>query len=60
MSGNKNAKPGEVIEVYKDAIVVQTGKEALKLLEVQMESKKRMAVKDFLLGYQVATGECLG
>ena len=60
VSGNKNAKPGEVIEVYKDAIVVQTGKEALKLLEVQMESKKRMAVKDFLLGYQVATGECLG
>ena len=60
VSGNKNAKPGEVIEVYKDAIVVQTGKEALKLLEVQMESKKRMAVKDFLLGYQVAPGECLG
>ena len=53
------AEPGTVIAVEKDAIYVQTGEGALKLTEVQLEGKKRMAVKDFLLGYPVQTGEML-
>ena len=53
------AEPGAVIAVEKDAIYVQTGEGALKLTEVQLEGKKRMAVKDFLLGYPVQPGEML-
>lgn len=52
--------PGTVVRVTKDAFYVQTGEGLLKILEVQIEGKKRMAVKDFLLGYQVKAGEKLG
>lgn len=52
--------PGTVIGVTKDAIVVQTGEGALQLSNIQLEGKKRMTVKDFLLGYKVESGEQLG
>lgn len=52
--------PGMVVAVEKDAIYVKTGDGSLKITEVQLEGKKRMPVKDFLLGYQVKTGEMLG
>lgn len=53
------AEPGTVIALEKDAIYVQTGEGVLKLTEVQLEGKKRMAVRDFLLGYPVQPGEVL-
>lgn len=56
---NAMAQPGTVVRVEKDAFYVQTGKGILKILEVQPEGKKRMAVKDFLLGYPVKVGETL-
>lgn len=49
--------PGTVVRVDRDAFYVQTGKGALKILAVQPEGKKRMAVKDFLLGYPVKAGD---
>lgn len=61
LEGKSGAKPGEVIAVTRDRIVVQCGEEsALSLLEIQLEGKKRMEVKDFLLGYHVEPGEILG
>ncbi len=45
------AAPGTILGTTKDAIRVQTGDGVLVLKEVQPEGKKRMAVKDFLLGY---------
>lgn len=56
----RKAQPGTVVRVEKDAIYVQTGDGVLRLTEVQPEGKKRMAVKDFLLGYPVKAGERLG
>lgn len=56
----RNAPPGTVVRVEKDAFYVQTGEGILRLSEVQPEGKKRMAVKDFLLGYPVKAGEQLG
>lgn len=53
----KETNPGEVLAVTKDSICVQTGKDVLVLKEVQLEGKKRMAVRDFLLGSQVKAGE---
>lgn len=54
-----DVKPGTVVYVSKDAMYVKTGLDYLKLTEVQLESKKRMAVKDFLLGVKVCAGEYL-
>lgn len=54
------AVPGTIVRVTKEAIEVQTGKGILILKSVQPEGKKRMQVKDFLLGYPVAAGEKLG
>ncbi|MCH5262174.1 MAG: methionyl-tRNA formyltransferase [Lachnospiraceae bacterium] len=51
---------GTVVLVEKDAFYVQTSDGILKILSVQPEGKKRMAVKDYLLGYQIKAGEKLG
>lgn len=55
----KTEKPqcGEVLLVEKDGIRVRTGRGALVLKEVQLEGKKRMPVRDFLLGYPVKAGD---
>ena len=47
-------------EVTKETIEVQTGEGILILTSVQPEGKKRMPVKDFLLGYPVKPGEYFG
>ncbi len=52
-AGDETKNPGVVLEVTKDTIVVNTKDGALALKSVQLEGKKRMAVKDFLLGYKV-------
>lgn len=55
-----DAAPGTIVGVEKDAVYVQTGDGVLKLLSLQLEGKKRMAVRDFLLGCQMKAGEQLG
>lgn len=54
------AAPGEVVAVYKDSFAVKTGCDYLKVEELQLEGKKRMLVKDFLLGYKLEEGTKLG
>ncbi|MBX7227453.1 MAG: methionyl-tRNA formyltransferase [Chitinophagales bacterium] len=44
--------PGTFV-VEKDKILVGTATQALELKEIQLEGKKRMSVKEFLLGYRV-------
>ena len=53
-------KPGTIVRVTDDSIYVQTGNGVLELLEVQLEGKKRMQVKDFLLGHRPQAGTVLG
>lgn len=52
--------PGSVVEVRKDAIVVATSEDGLAITELQLEGKKRMATKDFLVGRAVEIGTVLG
>lgn len=52
--------PGSVVAVDKQSFTVATKDGGLQILELQIEGKKRMACKDFLLGYPVQTGEVLG
>ncbi len=52
--------PGQVCALEKDAFYVQTKEGFLRVEEVQLEGKKRMAVKDFLLGVKIPLGTVLG
>lgn len=45
--------PGTITEVGKDFIRVATGKGSLKILELQLEGKKRMKTRDFLNGAKI-------
>ncbi len=54
-----HAMPGIVVGVEREAFYVKTGEGILKILVVQPEGKKRMPVREFLLGYQVKAGEQL-
>lgn len=56
----ENALPGEVFAVLKDRFAVKCKEGFLWLLAVQLEGKKRMPVRDFLLGNAVDVGARLG
>ena len=47
---------GSVAGVEKDAVYVRTGNGLLKVTQVQLEGKRRMGVKDFLLGCPLEEG----
>ena len=54
------AEKGTIVTISKDSFTVKCGEGFLKVLELQLEGKKRMAVKDFLLGYKLKAGQQLG
>lgn len=60
VAGKEGVLPGTVLEVTKKSIIVQTGKDALSLNEIQLAGKKRMKTEAFLLGYHIETGSRLG
>lgn len=45
-----NAKPGTIIDISKDGIIVKTKDSAIKILELQIEGKKKMTSKEYLNG----------
>ena len=53
------ATPGTVLSVTKKQFTVQTGKGALRIREVQPESRKRMAAAQYLQSADLLTGELL-
>lgn len=57
---NAGAVPGEILRVDRDSVTVATGDGALRIYELQLEGKKRMAAHDFLLGVKLQPGEVLG
>ena len=54
------AAPGQVIAAGADGIVVAAGAGALRLLEVQLEGRRRLASAEFLAGHRLPPGACLG
>lgn len=54
--GGEEKEPGTVIMTAKDFFDVAAGKDALRVKSVQVEGKKKMPVKDFLLGYKISCG----
>ena len=55
-SGFAKAECGEVVDVTKDSFLVMTGNGLLAIKDVQLEGKKRMDVKSFLLGNTIEKG----
>ncbi len=51
---------GTILEVAKDALYVLCGVDVLKIVNLQLEGKKRMDAADFLRGYEVKAGTVLG
>lgn len=52
--------PGAVLEIDSDSFVVAAGDgKGVRVMEVQPESRAKMAVRDFLKGYPIAVGEVL-
>ena len=54
------ARPGEVLAAGADGLVVAAGTGALRLLEVQLEGRRRLSAAEFLAGRRLAPGTCLG
>ena len=52
--------PGQVLYVDKLGITVACGSGAILLREIQLEGKRRMPVRDFLIGRPVSPGVLLG
>lgn len=59
-NGAQKAEPGQVVSVSKEGFTVACGQGALQILSLQLEGKKRVLTREFLLGYQVEPGMILG
>lgn len=51
--------PGTILTVEKESVSIACGEGVIRIMELQLEGKKRMAVKDFLLGYHMEEGSRL-
>ncbi|MBQ9991413.1 MAG: methionyl-tRNA formyltransferase [Lachnospiraceae bacterium] len=58
--GNTDLPPGTICQVTRESIKVQTKEGILCLSSIQLEGKKRMETRAFLLGYEVEPGIRLG
>ncbi len=59
-TAGQKADAGRVIAVDKKSFTVRCGKGALRILNLQLEGKKRMDTAAFLLGYDIHKGMILG
>lgn len=60
LTDKASGEPGSVSCVAKDSITVNTGEGQLLISELQLEGKKRMQAKEFLLGNHIETGTKFG
>ncbi|MDE6686222.1 MAG: methionyl-tRNA formyltransferase [Lachnospiraceae bacterium] len=51
--------PGTILDVERESVSIACGEGVIRIMELQLEGKKRMAVKDFLLGYHMEEGSRL-
>lgn len=56
VSGQADQEAGTIVSVAKDSFDVATGKEIIRIRELQLEGKKRMDTKAFLLGNNWTVG----
>ena len=54
--GPVKAPPGAIVEALGDRLLVSTGKGGLDILEIQLEGKRPMSIREFLSGHPLAPG----
>ncbi len=54
------ARAGQIVRAGPDGILVTTGAGGLRLLEVQLEGRRRLSADRFLAGHRLPPGTCLG
>ncbi len=59
-TGEGRGVPGTVLTADRDGIAVACGGGSVILLELQLEGKKRLPVRDFLAGCRIGPGTILG
>lgn len=57
---NECGKPGDIMAVGKDGIIVGCGSGSLRIEELQLEGRKRLSASDFLAGCRLEPGIRLG
>lgn len=55
-SEHEDAECGRIVAVSRDSIDIACKKGCLRVLQLQMEGKKRMTVRDFMLGHKFEVG----
>ena len=55
----RSGKPGTILEADKKGLVIACGQDALRILELQPDGKKRMRGEDYLLGHPLKAGDPL-
>lgn len=58
--GVSRGQPGEIVEIMKEGLRVQTGSDSLLILQVQPEGRTPMSAGDFALGHRLQRGHILG
>jgi methionyl-tRNA formyltransferase len=58
-AGGKQGAPGEILELDPAGILVMTGGGCIRLLELQLEGKKRLLAREFILGRNLTAGDRL-
>lgn len=58
--GKAKEAPGTVTQVSKDSFTVAAGEGSIRVTSLQLEGKRKVSAKDFLLGYEVVCGLHLG
>lgn len=53
-------KPGEVLSVGENGILVAAGKQGILIRELQLEGRKKMSASEFLRGFPITVGSTLG
>ena len=54
--GKVTGKNGEVLWIGSDFLEVETGKDFIRIQEIQLEGRRRMTVRDFLSGHSIPVG----
>jgi methionyl-tRNA formyltransferase len=52
--------PGQVVDVSKNELFVQTGNGILSIIRLQLEGKTSLDIKSFLNGYSIKIGDYFG
>lgn len=56
ISNEKNEECGVITQVNKDGFIVACGEGSLEITSIQLEGKKRVSVRDYLLGHALEAG----